>query len=189
MKPTALIALLGLGLGITAIFLASRPPAAADATRTPADTPPALTPGPHWTDEEVFRRAFWRHPSARDQILHAERREPAADAPGAVQTWQWFLAVHPSADLLNSLRDPETFGLTPTAITAARPWPTDPAPPDWFPASAPASLREFEVMQTSAGHLTLLYRERDNVLFATDTGGGFALAARPFNVATNSSTP
>jgi hypothetical protein len=38
--------------------------------------------------EEVFKRAFWRRPSAEDRILKAERHE-WHDAEG-VSRWQWF---------------------------------------------------------------------------------------------------
>ena len=42
--------------------------------------------------EEVFKRAFWRRPSAEDRILQAERHE-WHDAEG-VSRWQWFLIVY-----------------------------------------------------------------------------------------------
>ena len=48
--------------------------------------------------EEVFKRAFWRRPSAEDRILQAERHE-WHDAEG-VSRWQWFLIVDPSPALL-----------------------------------------------------------------------------------------
>jgi hypothetical protein len=35
-----------------------------------------------------------------------------------------------------------------------------------------------EVLQASAGRLTVLYRAADNLLYATDAGGGFAPPAR-----------
>ena len=135
-----------------------------------------------WPPEEIFRRAFWRQPTAQDRILHAERREMTIATTHTnagsrdVQSWQWFLALHPGADLLRTLRDPDTFGLVPTATP--RSW-SGPAPeplPDWFPsASAPG----FEILQAPAGRLTLLYRAADNTLFATDAGAGFTPAVKP----------
>ena len=110
--------------------------------------------------------------------MHAERRE-ALDGQ-AVQRWQWFLEVRPGVDLLRSLRDPETFGLMPVATP--RPWseapPSTEAAPAWFPGAAAASSG-FEILQAPSGGLTLLYRARDNTLFATDTGRGFAPALKP----------
>ena len=151
------------------------------------DSPSSVSPGPvpssAWPPEEVFRRAFWRQPTAQDRILHAERREATIGPPHTnagsrdVQSWQWFLALQPSPGLLRSLRDPDTFGLLPTA--APRLW-SEPAPeplPTWFPAAA--SVPEFEILQAPAGRLTLLYRAADNTLFATDAGAGFAPTAKP----------
>lgn len=185
MKPTALIVLLGLALTGIVLLVRPREPAATGVSQATTNTIP--TSGPEWTDDEVFRRAFWRHPTATDRVLHAERRELASEGAGEVQNWQWFIAVRPSPELLASLRDPETFGLASTGT--ARPWPTDPAPPDWFPAPPPAASTEFEVLQAGMGHLTILYRTRDNMLFATDTGGGFATAARALDGPANPPAP
>lgn len=129
---------------------------------------------------EIFRRAFWRQPARTDQILRAERREwiDAASAP-AVSRWQWFIALHPSPELLRDLRNPETFGLAPVAAdTPARPWinATSAPLPAWFPASTDGS---FEILQSPSAGLSLLYRARDNTLYATDQGGGFAPATPP----------
>lgn len=129
---------------------------------------------------EIFRRAFWRQPTRTDAILRAERREwiDAASAP-AVSRWQWFIALHPSPELLHDLRNPETFGLAVVAPGAsARAWAhaTSAPLPAWFPASTDGS---FEILQSPSAGLSLLYRVRDNTLYATDQGGGFAPAAPP----------
>jgi len=150
------------------------PPPAPGAASAPAAPPPPLTANPD--ADEIFRRAFWRRPTTRDRILHAERRETrsSADAPGStlsdVERWQWFLAVHPSPELLAALRDPGTFGLAP--VTAPRPWPDDPPPPRWFPAAD--ALAGFEMLQATDAGLTVLYRTEGNLLYATDSGKGFA---------------
>ena len=54
--------------------------------------------------EEIFRRAFWRHPTAPGRIAQADRRE-GSDRNQAVQRWPWFLQVRPSAALLGTLRE------------------------------------------------------------------------------------
>ena len=139
---------------------------------------PLSTPAASWPPEEVFRRAFWRQPSPQDHIVHAQRRETLNGQ--VLQGWQWFLEIHPGPELLRTLRDPETFGLLPVATP--RPWgesaPSPESAPAWFPAIAPAAAG-FEVLQAPSGHLTLLYRAKDNTLFATDAGAGFAPAAKP----------
>lgn len=129
---------------------------------------------------EIFRRAFWRQPAPADQILRAERREwvDAASAP-AVARWQWFIALHPSPELLRDLRNPETFGLAPIAAnTPARAWAnsTSAPLPAWFPAGPDDS---FEILQSPSAGLSLLYRASDNTLYATDQGRGFAPATTP----------
>jgi len=141
------------------------------------DLPAATADAPaRWSPEEIFRRAFWRQPAAADRIVHAEREEDvlltAVTNSGSrdVQTWRWALAVHPGPELLAALRNPETFGLVPAA--SPRPWTATPA---WFPAAATADM---EVLQAHGGHFTVLYRAADNLLYATDAGGGFAPPAK-----------
>lgn len=143
--------------------------------REARDNPsPAPAPGPdlpaapggaaRWSPEQVFRRAFWRQPSADDRILEALREETPAAA--GVQSWRWALALHPGPDLLAAIRNPETFGLLPAANP--RPWTDTPA---WFPTAAGPG---FEVLQAPSGRFTVLYRAADNLLYATDAGRGFA---------------
>ncbi|MDP1580665.1 MAG: hypothetical protein Q8M02_10320 [Candidatus Didemnitutus sp.] len=117
---------------------------------------------------EIFRRAFWRHPTATDHIIHAERREWIDQ--GNVQRWQWFLQLSPSAELLTALRDGESFGLL--RVIASRNAAVAVVTPDWF-ASATAIAAD-EVYQSPAGGLTIYYRAGDHMLFATDAGAGFA---------------
>jgi hypothetical protein len=158
---TAIAALAFLGL-----------PLVRDSKPTPEPKPgdSASETAPIWTSEEIFRRAFWRHPTKTDRIRNAQRREWATASEPDIQRWQWFIELNPSPELLHSLRDPETFGLLPADIP--RPWLSDASPvPDWFPT---ATSPGFKVLQTPAGGLTVLYRPLDNVLFATDSGNGFS---------------
>lgn len=116
--------------------------------------------------EEIFRRAFWRQPAAGDRIVHAERREWVDD--GQVQRWQWFLEVRPDPSLLRALRDPAGFGL----VAAPSGLPEPLSPPVWFPPAAQHA--GCEILHSPGGGLTVCYRAADNVLFATDSGRGFA---------------
>ncbi|WP_438481279.1 hypothetical protein [Oleiharenicola lentus] len=138
---------------------------------------PTAVPGETLTvskeEVEIFRRAFWWHPSKGDKILHAERRE-WSEANASVTRWQWFIKIRPSSELLRDLRRAETFGLT--EVDKPKPWSqVAPLPlPTWFP-QAPDT--PFEILQTASGEFTVLYRPSDNTLYATDHGRGFAPAA------------
>ena len=150
------------------------PPTAAE--RPPPDS--SLGPASGLSTEDIFRRAFWRHPTPADHILHAERREAGSAGNAGPDAWQWFLVLHPGPDLLAALRNPETFGLTPARDKNAPRTvvPDLPPPPAWFVAVGSA---DFEVLQASTGGLTVFYRATDNLLYATDHGQGFAAPARP----------
>lgn len=144
--------------------------------RSPRETPPTVTsvgPGKSLAithaPEEIFRRAFWRRPTASDHIVHAERRE-WTEQDRDVQRWQWFLQVEPSAELLNALHDPAKFGLA--RVSAPRVASQSAAPPSWFPAAA--RLADCEILQDPAGSLTVYHRKKGNMIFATDAGRGFA---------------
>lgn len=131
------------------------------------DAPPIIWQGAPPTRtvtdaEEVFKRAFWRRPSAEDEILQAERYE-WSDAEGVVR-WQWFLVVKPSAGLLKDLRDDNSFGLVPAASASAVP-----ESPAWF-IYKPA---EVLIMQSPGTGLRLMFAKSDNILYATASGGGF----------------
>lgn len=113
-------------------------------------------------EAEVFRKAFWKQPTAMDRILHAERRE-WSDGEG-IHKWQWFIALEPSPDLVKYLRDDNAFSLTasasPAAITNA---------PAWFSFSP----GEVEVLQDPGGNMQLFFGKADGLLHATAAGGGF----------------
>ncbi len=163
-----------------------------NADTPPPPAPPSVAPAPVPTTTstsdhtEVFRRAFWRQPASADRILQAERRVNPDNG-----SWQWFIQLHPSPELLAALRDPDTFGLlppgkvypdpsgpspefTPTRRGSAPP--LQPPPPAWFPDES--AFPDFEILQSPSTGLTILHRATDNMLFATDSGSGFAPPAR-----------
>jgi len=121
-----------------------------------------------WPAEDVFRRAFWRHPQADDKIVEAVRTE-SSGADG-VSRWVWFMKIHPSAALLRDLRDPATFGLVATARPSALP--EEISRPVWFPVARAGT--GMEVLQHPTQPLTLQYHAEDNLLYASDHGRGFS---------------
>lgn len=110
----------------------------------------------------VFERAFWKHLSADDHILHAERREWSSG--DGVKKWQWFIAVQPSPQLVKYLRDDNAFNLAPATAPSA-----GEDAPEWF-RFAPA---EVEAFTAPAGSMALAFSKAGNVLYATDSGTGF----------------
>jgi hypothetical protein len=153
-----LLALLGWNLtkrggGAPASGIAPEPARMQDPTATTIDRDEA----------EVFRKAFWKQPTALDRILHAERREWSDG--GDVSKWQWFIALEPSPDLVRYLKVDNVFSLTATASPAAIS-----NPPAWF--SFPPG--EVEVLQDPGGNMQLFFGKGDGLLHATATGGGFA---------------
>jgi len=122
-----------------------------------------------WPAEEVFRRAFWRHPAAGDRIVEAVRFE--SSGPDGVSRWAWFMKIHPSAELLQDLRDPSTFGLIPTDKPKPS-LPGDISRPDWYPE--PNKDTGAEILQHPSQSLTLQYHAKENLLYASDYGKGFA---------------
>jgi hypothetical protein len=109
----------------------------------------------------VFQKAFWKNPTAEDQILHAERHE-WQDKNG-LSKWQWFLAVKPSSALVDHLITQNAFML----VKAAKPLPSN--LPQWFQTSA-----EFiETYTNPNGTFHLLWDKEENLLHATDSGSGF----------------
>lgn len=165
----------GLGLAVLAVGLWFLP----DGNIQPVEksAPPApsmpLLPGERlrddWPPEEVFRRAFWRHPVAADKIVRAVRFESAGNE--GVSRWAWFLKIHPSPGLLRDLRDPATFGLMP--INKPRSiLSKDMSAPDWYPT--PNGDSEVEILQHPSLPLTLIYHSKENLLYASDHGKGFA---------------
>lgn len=116
--------------------------------------------------EEVFRRAFWRHPDEDDRILNAERRE-WSDEEG-VDRWQWFLEVRPSEMLENDLFEENRFELARVST-----WRTDsPVSPVWFPKAS----ESFEIMKSRDGAMVLLRDQESGSVFATGHGRGFSRA-------------
>lgn len=117
---------------------------------------------------EVFRRAFWREPAADDRIVHAERREWVNDQDG-VRRWQWFLAVQPSLGFSTWLRDTNPFNL---AKAQRASFSFAQSSPEWFPATA--DLAPHDILQAADGGMTLIFDQKSQMLYATDSGHGFA---------------
>lgn len=140
------------------------------------DSAAALDPAVRWQGEpptrtltdgnEIFHKAFWRRPSAEDEVLHGERHE-WSDAQGLVK-WEWFLVVKASPALLKDLLDDRFFRLMPES-SLARP----PQAPAWF-NFAPGGVYVF---QSRSSRLRLIIRNSDQMLYATDSGQGFTEGA------------
>ena len=111
---------------------------------------------------DVFQRAFWKRPTAEDQILHAERRE-WSDSQG-LKRWQWFIKVDASPALIKYLREDNSFGLV--SNTAA---PVIENPPPWF-VYQPS---EVEILESGQGVMRLIFSKSGNTLYGTDSGAGF----------------
>lgn len=117
---------------------------------------------------EIFRRAFWRHPSEEDRIHHAERREWSE--AGEVRRWQWFLAVEASPSLLDDLFKQNRFRLQPsTTFPGEGPG----GAPDWFPEE----MDDLEIRQSPDESLVLLKERGNDLIYATGHGRGFAPGA------------
>jgi hypothetical protein len=139
----------------------------------PAPPAPALTapsgPAPTSVNAdpvEVFQRAFWKRPSAEDRIEAAERREWADD--NGVRRWQWFIKLKPSAALVKHLREDNPFDLR-----HADQAPVTEGAPSWFSFGS----GKVEVMKAPLGNMRLIFGKDGDVLFATDSGGGFQQGA------------
>lgn len=112
---------------------------------------------------QVFQKAFWRRPSQDDVILHAERREWSASADD-VKQWRWFLAVKPGPALRDWLVS-NPFSLVETSA------PDNLAmAPDWFPKFS----KQFIIQQKADGGLTFMWSADRQLLYASDSGYGFA---------------
>lgn len=161
MKPLVILA--ALACLVLGWYLASPRPEPPAPDARPGQAPPApfsSTTAP----AEVFQKAFWKRPTAGDTILHAERREWQGAA--GVTRWQWFLSVRPGPDLVRHLITENAFMLVKTGDGALPPLE---GPPDWFPASEAG----FEVMANPSRSFRLLWDREENLLHATDSGGGF----------------
>lgn len=111
---------------------------------------------------EVFKKAFWRRPSAEDEIIHAERHE-WRDAEN-LDRWQWFIEVRASAGLVEYLRDDNVFGLVPTSTL-----PEIAEAPSWFRLN-PA---QFVLYAAPHGGMRLMFSKEGNTLYAMGSGRGF----------------
>jgi hypothetical protein len=163
MKPFLLIGAAAAVIGIAAYCLTPR--------ETGSNKSPAAVafkgPRPTTTNTnptEVFQRAFWKHPSPADQILHAERREWAGGE--GVKRWQWFIVVEASPELMKHLRQDNAFGLIPAESLGIVE-----NPPEWF-TPPPA-----DVFRAPNGNLRLAFSKTKPLLYAMDMGGGFASGA------------
>jgi len=114
----------------------------------------------------VFQRAFWRTPTAADQIVHAERHE-WSDAEG-VTKWQWFIEVKASPELLKHLRDDNAFGMISSKSAKV-----SSEKPAWFTYKP----GEVSVMNAPQANLQFIFKNQSNTLFATDFGLGFRRGA------------
>jgi hypothetical protein len=129
-----------------------------------------VEPLPGVPPEQVFRRAFWRNPSADDRIVHSERYE-TRDADGRVSEWRWFLAVSPSPELRSWLFNENPFSLIPVP---AADLPAN--APEWFPKAE--ALDRMSAMKSLEGHMQVFIDDNAGILYAADSGVGFAPAAR-----------
>lgn len=151
-----------LAIGII-VFITQKPPKPPEVPQSPSDqlvlntsTDPTL----------VFQKAFWRRPDSNDKILHAERREWSEQGKD-VREWQWFLAVQPSPGLSEWLQT-NPFSLSPSNEPIKY---NEAAPkPDWFPSD----FSGFEILKAPQGRLVMIFSAEKNLLFAMDSGAGFA---------------
>ncbi len=171
-------ALLAIGVCIAAIAwiaVVNRTTAVKEASSPAASHPTskeatASLTAPNWshtadqelTDPaEVFRQAFWAHPSKEDVIEHAIRLH-WLDA-GEVSQWQWYIQVHPSRELIERIITNNSFRLEPSSNIQP---PTN--PPGWF--SPPANS---EILSTPGQEMTLYFDAEHNLLVAWAQGKGF----------------
>lgn len=127
-----------------------------------ADKPSAVS----HDEEEIFRRAFWRRPSAEDRILHAERREWTDDQ--GVKKWQWFIKIQASPKLVKFLREDNPFDVVPAASG-----PMIDNPPTWFTPNYDDS----DTMVSKKGKLMMSFSRQESLVFAADFGYGFRTGA------------
>ena len=168
MKKRFLITAAGVFLAIGVIvFLTQKPPKALEIPQFLSDqlvlntsTDPTL----------VFQKAFWRRPDSADKILHAERREWCEQGKD-VREWQWFLAVNPSPNLAEWLKT-NPFSLP--VFNDLYKYEGSAPKPDWFPND----FAGFEIHKAPQGRFVLLFSAEKNLLYAMDSGAGFAPPTR-----------
>lgn len=129
---------------------------------------------------EVFQRAFWKRPTATDEIIHAERRE-WKDAE-SVTRWQWFIQVKPSPELVRHLITENAFNLVPASAS-----PSVESAPDWFQASSKSA----RALHSTGTEMLIIFDQENNIITATDNGGGFhkSTAAAPKSIAQSQPSP
>lgn len=155
-----------LAVSVWRVWLSDAPgpePSLAPAAVTWQGAAPTLT----LTDgEEIFKKAFWRRPTAGDEILHAVRHEWSDE--GGLLRWQWFLVVKASPGLIQYLRDDNAFGLviSPSSPVIAE-------APAWFRYDPEKVLR----LQSPQSALQLIFSNHDSTLHATASGLGFTRGA------------
>ena len=132
-----------------------QPPVSKQTLPTSTVTDPAL----------VFQKAFWKRPTSEDQILQAERRE-WEDKDG-LSKWQWFIAVKPSAALVDHLITNNAFMLTASPRGGGREYADA---PDWFSNS---STDEAQILANTSGTFYIFWDKNAELLRATDSGSGF----------------
>lgn len=110
---------------------------------------------------EVFRQAFWAHPSKEDVIDHAVRLHWLDD--GEVYKWQWYVQVQPSAGLVDRLITRNSFRLD--SVTDVE-LPAN--PPTWFSA-----LENSQKLSSRDGDMTILFDAESNLMVAYGQGKGF----------------
>jgi hypothetical protein len=116
----------------------------------------------------VFQRLFWRRPSPGDRILQAATRT-LSGAPAQASV-RWYLLVEPSPELVRYLREENAFGLS-----AGRAGPVLEQAPEWFAFDA----SEVDVLRGVPGGMVLAFNRSSGLLYATDTGAGFAASVEP----------
>ena len=113
-------------------------------------------------NSEVFRRAFWRHPSASDKIIQAERREWSDES--GVQRWDWSIAVDASEAFMSYLLEKNPFQLK-----AAQKVQSFSEVPTWFPETS----KLFQMYQSRDGKMIVLFNPKTQRLYAKSNGYGF----------------
>ena len=124
---------------------------------------------------EVFQRAFWRRPSAEDQIVNAERRHwLGRETEDGVEKWQWFIEVKPGPEFTDWLLRENPFDLELVSAENVRTELT--TPPDWMPGAR--ELVRFTHYRKRGGNFHVFYDPTQRRIYATDQGGGFNIAQK-----------
>ena len=177
MKPRAFIASSAVALIAAGSYCfppAPKPQAAPETASAPPPPEEAGSPRANQDPQDVFQRAFWRRPTADDRILHAERREWVSEEDGILR-WQWFLAVEPGPGLYRWLHEENAFGLA--KVAGGTCIENLPQAPSWFPD--PNKTGGCEIRRAVGKMLTLIFEPAGKVVYATDTGRGFAMPRKP----------